>query len=105
MNDQEYIEATARQIAEMERALDEADAALDIEGRARAAGLDYAAVTAAMEAAAKNASPEAIAQAKQLRDAEEAQLKEARAKAVSALSRNASAAAPAPAVRRPRNMA
>ena len=104
MSDKEFIEATARQIAEMEQVLNEAEAALDIEGRARAAGIDYAAVMVSMEQAAKNASPQVLAEAKRLREEEEAQYKDARAKAISALSRSASTAAPA-VPRRPRNMA
>jgi hypothetical protein len=104
MDDKEYIAAKARQIAEMAQALDEVEAALDVEGRARAAGLDYQAVLAAMNDAVSKASPEALAEAKRRQDEEEQRLKAARAQAVSALSRNATAASPPPA-RRPRNMA
>lgn len=104
MNDKEYIEAASRQIAEVERALNEAEAALDVEGRARAAGFDYQAVLAAMEQSAKSASPQAVAEAKRVQAEEETQRKEARAKAVSAMSRTATSAAPS-APRRPRNMA
>ena len=104
MSDQEYIEATARKIAEMTKILDEAEAALDIEGRARAAGLDYQAVMASINAAAQKASPEAVAQAKRIQQEEEEQLKQERAKVISAMSRTATSAA-SPAPRRPRNMA
>jgi len=104
MDDKEYIEAKARQIAEIARALDEAEAAADIEGRARAAGLDYQTVMAAMNDAASKATPEALAKAKRLQAEDDAQAKAARAQAVSALSRSATPAAQT-APRRPRNMA
>jgi hypothetical protein len=104
MDDKEYIEAKARQIAEIARALDEAEAAADIEGRARAAGLDYQTVMAAMNDAASKATPEALAEAKRLQAEDDAQAKAARAQAVSALSRSATPAAQT-APRRPRNMA
>ncbi len=104
MDDKEYIQAKAQQIAEVARALDEAEAALDIEARTKAAGLDYQAVLAAMNDAASKATPEALAQAKRLLDEEEAQAKAARAQAVSALSRTATSASSGT-PRRPRNMA
>ena len=103
MDDKEYIQAKAQQIAEVSRALDEAEAALDIEGRARAAGLDYQAVLAALNDAASKATPDALAEAKRLQAEEEQQAKAARAQAISAMSRSATATQPA--VRRPRNMA
>ena len=103
MTDQEYIEAHAQRLAELEAALDEAEASLDVESRLKAAGLDFGEVQKAIARMAQTASPEAREQAKRLQAEQDEQEKAARAQALSAMSKTAtSGTAP---VRRPRNMA
>ena len=104
MSEKEYIEATRRQIEAHQRVLAEAEAALDLEGRCRAAGFDMNTVLEAMSAVAAKASPEARAEAARQAEAEEERYRQARAQAISSISRT-SAPAAGTAPRRPRNMA
>jgi hypothetical protein len=101
-NDQDYIEANRQRLAQLEAALNEADAALDLDARARAAGFDLASAKAMVDRVAASASPQAKEQAQALMAEMDAAEREARAKALADMSRTTGSAA---STRRPRNMA
>jgi hypothetical protein len=99
-NDQDYIEANRQRLAQLEAALNEADAALDLDARAR--GFDLASAKAMVDRVAASASPQAKEQAQALMAEMDAAEREARAKALADMSRTTGSAA---STRRPRNMA
>ena len=102
MDDKEYVEANGRRLEELEAAIQAAEAAVDIEGRLRAMGIDKAEAERAVAEFIRQASPELMAAAQQkLQETEQAE-RAARAQAVSDMSKTASGGA-AP-VRRPRSM-
>lgn len=101
--DQEYVEANNQRLAELEAAIQEAEAALDVDARLKAAGVDPAQAREAISRMSQQATPEARKAAEQQLAEQQAQDKAARAQAISAMSKTATAGGTAP--RRPRNMA
>jgi hypothetical protein len=102
MDDKEYIESNRRRLEELEMAIQEAEASMDIEGRLRAVGIDKAEADRAVSEFIQQASPELQAAARQkVQEAERAE-QAARAQAISDMSKTASGGA-VPA-RRPRTM-
>ncbi|MFM2187732.1 MAG: hypothetical protein RIR43_2304 [Pseudomonadota bacterium] len=101
-SDQEYIEANRQRLAQLEAALNAAEESLDLDARAREAGFDLSEAKALAERLAAAASPQAREEAQRAMAEMDAADKNARAAALTDMSRGATGTAPS---RRPRNMA